>query len=97
MAAKKVGGVEYADSRAILIRLIPANLLLGLLPPRWLLEQYDLVDAYAPFIVAFKNGDLATWRRLLVERREWLRARSVWLLLFERGEILVWRNLFRNA
>lgn len=98
MAAEEVSpSSDDSDSRAILIRLIPAKLLLGQLPPRDVLETYNLVDAYQPFITAFKDGDIASWRRLLAERREWLRARSVWLLWHDRGEILVWRNLFRHA
>lgn len=86
-----------ADDRSILVRLVPVQLLLGKLPLPGVLETYGLAEAYAPFITAFRNGDVAGWRRLLAERREWLRARNVWLLWFERGEILVWRNLFRHA
>jgi hypothetical protein len=74
---------------------VPVNLLLGYLPSPALLQQYDL--PYAPFIHAFRTGNVAAWRHLIHEHRAWLRARSLWLLLFERGEILVWRNLFRKA
>ncbi|EJT46040.1 hypothetical protein A1Q1_05445 [Trichosporon asahii var. asahii CBS 2479] len=85
----------WQQRRAILIRLVPVNLLLGYLPSPALLQQYDL--PYAPFIHAFRTGNVAAWRHLIHEHRAWLRARSLWLLLFERGEILVWRNLFRKA
>lgn len=86
-----------ADGRAILIRLIPAALLCGSLPSQGLLQHYDLQAAYGPLIAAFRDGDVARWRQLVAQQREWLRARNVWLLLFERGEILVWRNLFRQG
>lgn len=81
--------------RAILIRLVPVNLLLGYIPNPALLQEYDL--PYAPLVHAFRTGNVAQWRRLVHEHRAWLRARSLWLILFERGEILVWRNLFRKA
>lgn len=83
--------------RAILIRLIPVALLLGHLPRRAVLDQYALTAEFTPFIHAFRTGNVPAWRRLLTERRDWLRARNIWLLWFERGEILVWRNLFRKA
>ena len=85
-----------AGSRAILIRLIPVNLLLGRLPSMSLLQQYNLPE-FLPLILAFRTGNVPAWRRILDESREWYRRRSIWLLLFERGEILVWRNLFRQT
>jgi hypothetical protein len=80
--------------RSILIRLIPVNLLLGILPRSGVLEEYDLPQ-FVDLIKSFKNGDIAGWRKGLEISREWLRSRSVWLILYERGEILVWRNQFR--
>jgi hypothetical protein len=82
--------------RAILIRLIPVNLLLGRLPSKDLIQHYDLA-AFAPLLQAYRTGNIVAWRRVLDTDREWFRSRSIWLILYERGEILVWRNLFRNA
>lgn len=82
--------------RAILIRLIAVNLLVGIIPRRSTLEQYDLIQ-YAALLAAYRAGNVPAWRRELDASREWLRSRHVWLLLYERGEILVWRNLFRQA
>ena len=88
---------KVTDRRAILVRLLACAVLCGQMPRAGVLEEFGLVEAYGPLLSAFRAGDVARWRRLLAERREWLRARNVWLLLFERGEILVWRNLFRHA
>ncbi|BEI84258.1 hypothetical protein CcaverHIS002_0408620 [Cutaneotrichosporon cavernicola] len=81
---------------SILIKLIPAALLTGSLPAPGVLEEYDLA-VFAALVQAFRNGDVARWRALVQQHRQWLRAQNIWLLLFERGEILVWRNLFRHA
>lgn len=80
---------------AILIRLIPVNLLLGLLPDPAMLRAYSLTH-FEPLIHYFKTGNVAGWRRELDEKREWYRRRGIWLILYERGEILVWRNLLRK-
>ena len=80
---------------AILIRLIPVNLLLGLLPDPAMLRAYSLTH-FEPLIHHYKTGNVAGWRRELDEKREWYRRRGIWLILFERGEILVWRNLLRR-
>ncbi|EIW72458.1 hypothetical protein TREMEDRAFT_25778 [Tremella mesenterica DSM 1558] len=84
----------WQQRRAILIRVIPVNLLLGRLPSFSLLDQYNLHE-FSPLLHAFKSGNLPAWRRVLEDNREWFRRRSIWLVLFERGEILLWRNLFR--
>ena len=81
--------------RAILIRLIPVNILLGRLSKSALLEQYKLQE-FLPLLLMFRRGDIAAWRRELNVKREWYRRRSIWLLLYERGEILIWRNLLRS-
>lgn len=86
----------WADSRSILIRLIPVNLLLGILPTSEALEEYNLT-MFQPLLYAFSTGNVLAWRRELAKQTEWLRARSIWLILFERAETLVWRNLFRAA
>ncbi|ORY32307.1 hypothetical protein BCR39DRAFT_464718 [Naematelia encephala] len=85
----------FKQRRAILVRLIPVNLLLGSLPTTTLLQTYNLPQ-FLPLIHAFKTGNIPAWRRELRQNRDWYRARNSWLLLFERGEILVWRNLFRR-
>jgi hypothetical protein len=83
---------EYS---AILIRLIPVNLLLGLLPDPAMLRAYSLTH-FEPLIHHYKTGNVAGWRRELDGKREWYRRRGIWLILYERGEILVWRNLLRR-
>ena len=88
---------HWADpGRAILIRLIPVNLLLGRLPDPAMLRAYSLKH-FSPLIHHHRTGNVAAWRQELEEKREWYRRRGIWLLLFERGEILVWRNLLRRA
>jgi hypothetical protein len=79
----------------ILIRLIPVNLLLGLLPDPAMLRAYSLTH-FVPLIHHFRVGNVAGWRRELDEQREWYRRRGIWLIIYERGEILVWRNLLRK-
>ncbi|WVR05884.1 hypothetical protein IAU60_002910 [Kwoniella sp. DSM 27419] len=90
------GQEAWKQRRAILIRLIAVNLLLGQLPSQSILQTYDL-SAYLPLIQAYRTGNIPLWRQTLDTQREWFRRRSVWLILYERGEILVWRNLFRAA
>jgi hypothetical protein len=86
----------YADKvRAILIKLITVNLLLGKLPNNGVLAKYGL-QGFRRLLEAFKRGDVRGWREELEVNRDWFRRRSIWLLLSERGEILVWRNLFRS-
>lgn len=82
--------------RSIIIRLIPVNILLGRLPSPKILETYDLPQ-FTLLIDSFRTGNIALWRRVLEEHREWFRRRNIWLILYERGEILLWRNLFRQA
>ncbi|RSH92915.1 hypothetical protein EHS25_008361 [Saitozyma podzolica] len=86
----------WQQRRAILIRLIPINILLGTLPSQTLLQQYDLPE-FAPLVHAYRTGNVVAWRNELETRKEWLRRRHVWLILYERGETLLWRNLFREA
>ena len=83
-------------SRAVLIRLIPVNLLLGYLPSANVIQQYKLAE-FLPLIQAFRQGNVSAFRHELRVNREWYRSHSIWLILYERGEILVWRNLFRQA
>lgn len=87
---------SYQQNRAILLRLIPINLLLGILPSTSMLRAYNLVQFF-PLLQAFRTGNIAAWRKELEQQREWYRRRSIWLILYERGEILVWRTLFRNS
>lgn len=84
------------QNRAILIRLVPVNLLLGNLPDPAMLRAYSLT-IFLPLIHHFRTGNVAGWRRELDGQREWYRRRSIWLILYERGEILVWRNLLRRS
>ncbi|WVW82279.1 hypothetical protein I302_104285 [Kwoniella bestiolae CBS 10118] len=86
----------WTQRRAIIIRLIAVNLLVGILPSSRTLQEYNL-SHFLPLIHAYKTGNIPLWRRTLEENREWFRRRSIWLILYERGEILVWRNLFRNS
>jgi len=86
----------FQQRRAILVKLISVNLLLGSLPTRSCLQTYNLPQ-FIPLLAAFRQGNIPAWRRELDVNREWYRRRSVWLLLMERGEILVWRNLFRKS
>ena len=88
--------INLIDVRAILIRLIPVNLLLGYFPTMALLQQYKLLE-YLPLLRAFRTGNVMGFRHDLAQNRDWYRYRSVWLLLYERAEVLVWRNLFRQA
>jgi hypothetical protein len=83
------------DCSAILVRLIPVNLLLGLLPDPAMLRAYSLTH-FETLLHHYKIGNVAGWRRELDEKREWYRRRGIWLILYERGEILVWRNLLRR-
>ncbi|KAK4686265.1 hypothetical protein P7C73_g3867, partial [Tremellales sp. Uapishka_1] len=82
--------------RAILIRLLPVNLLLGFMPAPALLKTFEL-ELFIPLCHAYVTGNIVQWRAYLFSEREWFRKRGIWLLLFERGEILVWRNLLRNT
>ncbi|WRT64128.1 uncharacterized protein IL334_001057 [Kwoniella shivajii] len=87
---------SWNQRRAILLRLIPVNLLLGQVPSQTLLQEYNLPH-FLPLIHAFRTGNIPLWRNTLEGQKEWLRRRSIWLILYERGEILVWRNLLRNT
>ncbi|KAK6905691.1 hypothetical protein I203_106521 [Kwoniella mangroviensis CBS 8507] len=86
----------WKQRRAILIRLIAVNILVGQLPHPQTLQEYDLLK-FLPLIHAYKTGNIPLWSKTMDEDREWYRRRSIWLILYERGEILVWRNLFRNT
>ncbi|WWC86234.1 uncharacterized protein L201_001107 [Kwoniella dendrophila CBS 6074] len=86
----------WKQRRAILVRLIAVNLLVGKLPSQNLLQEYNLPQ-FLPLIHSYKTGNIPLWRKTLENDREWFRKRSIWLILYERGEILVWRNLLRNT
>lgn len=83
--------------RAIFIRLLTCQILLGYFPASILLNHFNLHAQFRPLLQAIKWGDRAQYYQHFNKWSEWFRQRGLWLVLREKGEVLVWRSLFRNA
>ncbi|KAJ9092524.1 hypothetical protein QFC20_007337 [Naganishia adeliensis] len=83
--------------RAIFIRLLACQILLGSFPAPHLLSHFNLHAQFGPVIQAIRTGDRAMYYRCFEEWGGWYRKRGLWLVLREKGEVLVWRSLFRNT
>jgi hypothetical protein len=83
--------------RAIFIRLLTCQILLGHFPATILLDHFNLHAQFGPLLEAIKWGDRAQYYRHFNKWSEWFRKRGLWLVLREKGEVLVWRSLFRNS
>lgn len=88
---------NVTDTRAILVLLIPCNILNGRFPSPDLLKIFNLEQYFLPLIHAIKTGNRTLWVSTIEEHSEWYRSRGIWLILRERGEVLVMRTLFRRA
>lgn len=83
--------------KAIFIRLLTCQILLGFFPAPILLNHFNLHAQFGPLLQAIKWGDRARYYQHFNKWSEWFRQRGLWLVLREKGEVLVWRSLFRNA
>ncbi|KAI5449722.1 hypothetical protein NCC49_004087 [Naganishia albida] len=83
--------------RAIFIRLLTCQILLGSFPAPHLLTHFNLAAQFGPLITAIRTGDRALYYRCFEQWGGWYRKRGLWLVLREKGEVLVWRSLFRNT
>ena len=83
--------------RAIFIRLLTCQILLGHFPSPLLLDHFNLHAQFGPLLQAIKWGDRALYYQHFNRWSEWFRQRGLWLVLREKGEVLVWRSLFRHA
>lgn len=83
--------------RAIFIRLLTCQILLGYFPAPILLNHFNLHAQFGPLLQAIKWGDRAQYYQHFNKWSQWFRQRGLWLVLREKGEVLVWRSLFRNA
>ncbi|SPO06010.1 related to CSN12 - signalosome component [Cephalotrichum gorgonifer] len=84
----------------ILTYLIPAKLLLGLLPSQALLyrpEAAPLAPVFAPLRDAIRKGDFHLYQRTLAAHEPWLFERGILLHLTHRPRPYLWRSLSRRV
>lgn len=90
-------GTDDPARRAIFIRLLTCQILLGSFPAPHLLTHFNLDAQFGPLITAIRTGDRAMYYTCFETWGGWYRKRGLWLVLREKGEVLVWRSLFRNT
>ncbi|XP_058069304.1 enhanced ethylene response protein 5 [Magnolia sinica] len=83
-----------ANIRMILKYLIPVKLSIGILPKKWLLEKYNLVE-YSNVVQALKRGDLRLLRHALQEHEDRFLRSGVYLVL-EKLELQVYQRLVKK-
>lgn len=83
--------------RAIFIRLVTCQIILGRFPIPTLLDEFNLQPQFAPLIQAIKTGNRSQYYECFWKWSEWYRRRGIWLVLREKGEVLVWRSLVRET
>ncbi|KUJ16699.1 COP9 signalosome-like protein complex subunit 12 [Mollisia scopiformis] len=89
--------------RAILIYLIPANMILGRFPSGEFAnrpEAADLLPIFMPVVAAIKKGNMVAFKHSLgpqLGNEKWLFHHGVLLPLLSRCEPLVWRSLARRV
>ncbi|XP_057968686.1 enhanced ethylene response protein 5 [Malania oleifera] len=83
-----------ANIRMILKYLIPVKLSIGILPEKWLLEKYNLIE-YAGVVQALKRGDLRLLRHALQEHEDQFLRSGVYLVL-EKLELQVYQRLVKK-
>lgn len=84
----------------ILTYLIPANLLLGILPSEALLARPEcapLIPVYAPLRQALRKGDFYLFQQTLSAHESWLFEKGILLLLTHRLRPTLWRSLSRRV
>ena len=91
------------QKRAILIYLIPCNMIMGRFPSNELLQRpevQELADRFVPICRLILRGDYIAFREQLAvdsPANEWLARKGILLALRNRCEILVWRSLARKV
>lgn len=83
-----------ANIRMILKYLIPVKLSIGILPKRWLLEKYNLIE-YHDIVQALKRGDLRLLRSALQKHEDQFLRSGVYLVL-EKLELQVYQRLLKK-
>lgn len=83
-----------ANIRMILKYLIPVKLSIGILPKRWLLEKYNLLE-YDSVVQALRKGDLRLLRHALQEHEDRFLRSGVYLVL-EKLELQVYQRLVKK-
>ncbi|XP_031489232.1 enhanced ethylene response protein 5 isoform X1 [Nymphaea colorata] len=93
-ALKRCHPQKQANIRLILKYLIPVKLSLGILPKKWLLEKYNLLE-YADVIQALRTGDLRLLRNALQKHEDRFLRSGVYLVL-EKLELQVYQRLTKK-
>ncbi|PKS09060.1 hypothetical protein jhhlp_003673 [Lomentospora prolificans] len=84
----------------ILSYLIPANLLLGILPSRQLLsrpEAQSLVPIFTPLCEAIRKGDFVLFQETLASHEPWFFKKGILLTISNRLRPYLWRSLSRRV
>lgn len=88
----------YTDSpnkRLILKHLVAVSLLLGIVPTRELLQQFNLDEVYGELVIALKNGHHTRFYAALEHYRDWFIDRDLYVLLKSRAFTLLNRGALR--
>ncbi|KAG5358952.1 Protein CSN12-like protein [Yarrowia sp. C11] len=86
---------ESPNKRLILKHLIAASLLLGIIPTRELLSQFNLVNIYGELCVALKNGNHTRFYVALENERDWFIDKDLYVLLKSRAFTLLDRGCLK--
>lgn len=88
---------HFHNKREILISLVAVQLILGRYARRALLEEFQLVDAYAQMVHYHRLGYGHGVQQEIERHCDWLRKRGLYMVLTEKAMLGVWRNLFRRC
>ena len=73
------------------------RLVLGLIPPQKLLEEYSLTEQFSPLVTALVKGNVSEFMSHLESEREWFIARGSYMILKERLQLIMYRTLIRRT
>ncbi|RDW37645.1 hypothetical protein B0I73DRAFT_135160 [Yarrowia lipolytica] len=83
---------QSTNKRLILKHLVAVSLLLGIIPTRELLQQFNLDNIYGEMVVALKHGNHTRFYAALENARDWFIDRDLYVLLKSRAFTLLDRG-----
>lgn len=86
---------ESPNKRLILKHLVAVSLLLGIVPTRELLQQFNLDGVYGELVVALKHGNHTRFYVALEQLRDWFVDRDLYILLKSRAFTLLDRGALK--
>eukprot|EP00915_Cephaloidophora_sp_WS-2016_P004689 GHVH01006249.1.p1 GENE.GHVH01006249.1~~GHVH01006249.1.p1 ORF type:complete len:471 (+),score=69.39 GHVH01006249.1:12-1424(+) len=87
---------KVSEKRDLIDKLVIVRLRLAVLPPKHLLDKYDISTIYSPMCQAIKTGNIKLFERTLNDNAAWFVEQGT-LLIVERAKFLCYRTLVQRA